>query len=127
MNLPSQLQKEAEKWAQQQGISLDEFILWAVAEKVGALSQQFDDPNFPEIQQRRGASGLSASVIRGTGVRVQTIVVTARQWGFTPSQIADQYGLTEAQIHSALAFYETHRLQIDAAIATEQTIEAAHV
>lgn len=40
MNLPLQLQQEVEKWANHQGISSEEFILWAVAEKVGALNQQ---------------------------------------------------------------------------------------
>jgi predicted HicB family RNase H-like nuclease len=41
LNLPLQLQQEAEKLAASQGISLDEFILWAVAEKVAALKQQY--------------------------------------------------------------------------------------
>jgi hypothetical protein len=39
LNLPGQLKQEAEKWAESQGVSLDEFILWAVAEKVGALKE----------------------------------------------------------------------------------------
>jgi len=41
LNLPIQLQQEAEKLAALQGISLDEFILWAVAEKVAALKQHY--------------------------------------------------------------------------------------
>ena len=41
LNLPLQLQQEAEKLAALQGISLDEFILWAVAEKVAALKQHY--------------------------------------------------------------------------------------
>jgi antitoxin component of MazEF toxin-antitoxin module len=41
LNLPLQLQQEAEKLAALQGISLDQFILWAVAEKVAALKQQY--------------------------------------------------------------------------------------
>jgi len=41
LNLPVQLQQEAEKLAALQGISLDQFILWAVAEKVAALKQQY--------------------------------------------------------------------------------------
>ncbi|MCW6052852.1 hypothetical protein K4039_22955 [Lyngbya sp. CCAP 1446/10] len=40
LNLPLQLQQEAERLAALQGISLDEFILWAVPEKVAALKQQ---------------------------------------------------------------------------------------
>ncbi len=42
LNLPQQLKQEAEAWAQRQGVSLNQFILWATAEKVGALSQQLD-------------------------------------------------------------------------------------
>jgi len=41
LNLPVQLQQEAEKLATNQGISLDQFILWAVAEKVAALKQHY--------------------------------------------------------------------------------------
>lgn len=43
MNFPLQLQKEAEKWAQLQGLSLEEFILQAVAEKVNGLNQQMPE------------------------------------------------------------------------------------
>ena len=49
LNLPQQLKQEAESWAQKQGISLNQFILWATAEKVGALNQQLDDLQFPQI------------------------------------------------------------------------------
>ena len=38
LNLPAQLKHEAEAWATTQGISLNQFILWAVAEKVGRSS-----------------------------------------------------------------------------------------
>jgi len=37
LNLPSQLKSHAEQLATLQGISLNQFILWSVAEKVGAL------------------------------------------------------------------------------------------
>jgi len=47
LNLPSRLKQETEKWAADQGISLNQFILWSVAEKVGALQQNLDDPDFP--------------------------------------------------------------------------------
>ena len=127
LNLPSQLKQEAEKWAANQGVSLNQFILWAVAEKVGALSQQLDDPAFPDITYRRGASGQPLPVLRGTGLRVQTVVVAAQQWGLTPNQIAAEYGLTEAQVSKALAFYAAHTPEIDAAIAAEQTLETANV
>ena len=44
LNLPARLKHEAERWAANQGVSLNQFILWAVAEKVGALNQELDDP-----------------------------------------------------------------------------------
>ncbi len=49
LNLPVQLQQEAEKLAALQGISFEQFILWAVAEKVATLKQRNDDRAFPEI------------------------------------------------------------------------------
>jgi hypothetical protein len=50
---------------------MEAFIIWAVAKKVGALSYQFDDPQFSEIETQRGASGLVIPVIKGTGILVQ--------------------------------------------------------
>lgn len=101
LSLPIQLKQEAEKWAANQGVSLNQFILWAVAEKVGVLSQQLDDPAFPDITYRRGASGQPLPVLRGTGLRVQAVVVAAQQWGLSPNQIAAEYSLTEAQVNNA--------------------------
>ena len=105
LNLPVQLKQDAETWAAQQGVSLNQFILWAVAEKVGTLSQRLDDPAFPHITYRRGASGQPTAVVRGTGLRVQTLVVAAHTWGLTPAQLAAEYELPVAQIQEALAFY----------------------
>ncbi len=126
LNLPSHLKQEAEKWAENQGVSLDEFILWAVAEKVGAL-EQLNEQTFPNITYRRGASGHLLPVVRGTNLRVQTVVVAAGQWGLSPNEIATEYGLSEVQVNEVLAFYAVHRSEIDVAIAAEQTLEAANV
>jgi uncharacterized protein involved in tolerance to divalent cations/uncharacterized protein (DUF433 family) len=123
LNLPVQLKKEAEQWAASQGVSLNQFVMWAVAEKVGALRQHLDDPAFPRITYRRGAAGVPTPVLRGTGIRVQTIVVAARQWELTPEQVADEYGLTESQVQEALAFYTAHQAEIDATIETEQRLQ----
>ena len=120
------MKQEAEKWAAQQSISLNQFILWSVAEKVGALNQSLDDPAFPHVTYRRGAAGEPVPVLRGTGIRVQALVVAVRQWGLTPAQVAAEYGLTEPQVDDALAFYVAHRTEIDAAISAEQIVEAAH-
>ena len=97
LQLPPQLKQEAELWAAQQGISLDQFVLRAVAEKIGASRYQSDDPAFPQITYRQGSSGESQPVLRGTGIRVQTIVFAAQQWYLLPAQIAIEYDLTEAQ------------------------------
>jgi uncharacterized protein (DUF433 family) len=126
LNLPIQLKQDAEKWASNQGVSLNQFILWAVAEKVGDLRQRLDDPAFPLITYRQGAAGQPTPIIRSTGIRVQTIVIAAQQWELTPSQIAAEYGLTKAQVHDALAFYQAHHAEIDAAIQAEQALEQSH-
>jgi uncharacterized protein (DUF433 family) len=127
MNLPQQLQQDATQFAQQQGISLEQFVLWAVAEKVGALKQQTNLQTFLEIAMRLGASGVLTPVIKGTNIRVQTIAIAYTQWQQSPSKIATEYDLTETQVQNALAFYEAHRTEIDAAIAAEQALEPAHV
>ena len=124
LNLPAQLKHEAEAWATTQGISLNQFILWAVAEKVGALKQHLDDPAFPHITYRRGASGAPVAVVRGTGLRVQTVVVAAQSWGLAPTAIAAEYDLAVAQVEEALAFAAAHRGEIAAALAAEDAQDA---
>jgi len=126
LNLPGQLKKEAEQWASQQGVSLNQFIMWSVAEKVGALRQMLDDPEFPKITYRRGSAGIPTAVIGGTGVRVQTLVVAKQQWGMTIDQISSEYDLTQTQIRQALNFYQAHKDEVDIAIAAERELEAQH-
>lgn len=48
MSLPPQLQQEVEKWALSQGISSEQFILQAVAEKVSSLNWQLAEESTPE-------------------------------------------------------------------------------
>jgi len=127
LNLPEQLKREAEQWAADQGVSLNQFIMWAVAEKVGALRERLDDPNHPHVTYRRGAAGVPVPVVRGTGIRVQILVVASQQWEWTPNQVAAEYGLSELQVDDALAFYETHRAEIDASVAAELEMEKAYV
>ena len=122
LSLPKQLKYDAEQWAARQGVSLNQFILWAVAEKVGALSQQLDDPGFPHITYRRGATGRPLPVLRGTAIRVQTIVVASKHWEMEPAQIAREYDISEQQVHAALAFYAAHAPEIDLAIGEEATL-----
>lgn len=126
LNLPKDLKQEAEDWAVRQGISLNQFIMWSVADKVASLRHGVDDPDFPGITYRRGAAGNLTPVLRGSGLRVQTLVVDAQQ-SLSPEQIADEYGLEPARVKEALAFYETHRTEIDANLQAEQTAEQKRV
>lgn len=121
LNLPNSLKRDAERLAKEQGVSLNQFILWSVAEKVGALLQGLDDSNFPNVTYRRGASGALSPVLRGTGIRVQTIVIASES--MSPSEIAEDYDLTLAQVQEALNFYEAHRAEIDAYIQAEAALE----
>ena len=57
LNLPAVLKEEAERYATEQGVSLNQFILWAVSEKVGLLKQELDDPAYPQVIYRRGGAG----------------------------------------------------------------------
>ena len=126
VNLPKQLRQEAEQWAAKQGISFDQFIIWAVAEKLGELKQQLGDQAFPRITYRRGASGQPVPVLRGTGIRVKTIVIAARDWKLSPAQIATEYGVSESQVNEALVFYQAHNQEIDTTIAAEDALERSH-
>lgn len=121
LNLPNDLKKEAERLAKKQGVSLNQFILWSVAEKVGSLLQSLEDPNFPAITYRRGASGSISPVLRGTGIRVQTIAMAAEN--SSVSEMAQDYDLPDTQIQEALNFYQTHRVEIDAHIQAEAALE----
>jgi hypothetical protein len=57
LNLPTNFNREAEEMAERQGVSLNQFTIRSASEKVAALRQQLDDPKFPGITYRRGASG----------------------------------------------------------------------
>ncbi len=125
LSLPKDLKREAELQAAQQGVSLNQFILWAVSEKIGALTQKLDDPAYPRITSRRGASGLPTAVLRGSGIRVQAIVAAQRTWQLSGQEIAEEYGLSANQVKEALAFYNAHPNEIDSAIAAEHSLESA--
>jgi len=126
LNLPTQLKQDAEKWAALQGVSLNQFISWAVSEKVGALNQQLDDLNHPLITYRTGASGAPTPVVRGAGIRVQTVVIAKRDWGLTKKQIANEFDLSDMQVESALSFYRDHQDEIDLSIALEEKTAMAY-
>jgi uncharacterized protein (DUF433 family) len=124
LNLPVELKQEAAKIAEQQGVSLNQFIVWSVSEKVGALKQALADPDFPQIAYRRGASGIPTPVLAGTGVRVQTIVICIHHWEMTPEEVAEEYDLPLSQVEAALGFYEAHKQEIDLHIVQERQLAA---
>ena len=126
LNLPQQLKHEAEHWAAQQGVSLNQFVLWAVAEKVGACKQQLDDASFPLITYRRGASGEPTAVVRGRNVAVKTLIIALQDWAMTVEQVALEYDISLAQAKQAWAFYQQHQHEIDVCIAADQALEATH-
>lgn len=126
LKLPLNLKKEAEAWAEKQKVSLNQFIMWAVAEKVGSLKQRLDDPDFPNISYRRGAAGIPTPVILGTGIRVQTVVNANQQWEMDADQIASEYDLDQKSVNQALDFYQAHQEEIDRDIAAESRLEARH-
>ena len=82
-----------------------------------------DDPQFPGITYRRGAAGRPTPVLRGSVLRVQTLVIDYKQ-GLAPEQIAAEYELETAQVKEALAFYEAHRLEIETNLLAEQALES---
>ena len=94
-----------------------------MAEKVSALKAGLDDPDFPGIAYRRGASGIPIPVLRGTGIRVQTIVISNQEWNETPGEIAAQYGLLESLVKEALRFYQAHQAEINLLIQSDSLLE----
>ena len=83
---------------------------------------QVDDPDFPNITYRRGASGILSPVLRGTGIRVQTIILASQN--NTPAEVASDYDLPLSQVREALGFYKAHRVEIDAHIQADVTLES---
>ena len=81
-----------------------------------------DDPKFPGITYRRGASGSIAPVLRDSGLRVQTLVIDSKQ-AMPIDHIAAEYDLEPARVREALAFYAAHPAEIDADIQAELALE----
>lgn len=82
---------------------------------------QVSDPDFPNITYRRGASGILFPVLRGTGIRVQTIMLASQN--NTPAEIASDYDLPLSQVQETLNFYKAHRAEIDVHIQAETMLE----
>ena len=86
------------------------------------LKQTLDDPRFPLVTYRRGGSGEMQPMIRGTNLRVKTLVVAHKYWEMSAEQIADDWPVSESAVRDALAFYTAHQSEIDAYIAQEEQI-----
>lgn len=121
--LPDSLYQEIETWATRHSMTVQEFVLQTLHDKLHQLQQFTDDPAFPQITYRQGASGRLQPVIKGTRLRVQTVVIEVQQ-GESPRQIADEFDVTETQVREALAFYAAHTAQIQATMSAELAMEA---
>ncbi|MGG6238853.1 DUF433 domain-containing protein [Nodosilinea sp. AN01ver1] len=66
------------------------------------------DPAFPDIAFRSDAENSWVPVVHGTSIHVRTVVMAATEWDWSMEQIAEEYGLSEAQVKAALVFYEAH-------------------
>ena len=70
--------------------------------------------NSPEIRHGKPC-------IAGTGITVHRIVTWYKQ-GYSPEQIADEYGhLSLAQVYAALTYYHANQSQIEADLAAEDS------
>lgn len=126
LNLPQELKQEAAKIAKDQGVSLNQFILWAVSEKVGTMkgAGTLGDPRFPNIVYRQGASGILAPAVNG-GIRVQSIVIMMNDFGMSAEEIAEEYDQPLSHIKEALAYYQAHPYEIERLIDMENQAAAA--
>jgi uncharacterized protein (DUF433 family) len=122
LNLPVDLKHEAEEVAEQQGVSLNQLILWSLAEKVTSLKSKLDDPNFPDITYKLDTGSQLVPFIKGKGIRVQTVVVAHYHWKESIEDIAAQYELPQRSIKEALSFYNAHKTAVDALIQSNDEI-----
>lgn len=127
LSIPTQLKRDAKRFADEQGVSLNQFILWALAEKVGELDALLTAQEFPLISYRSGSSGIPQAYLAGSGIRVQTIAIASTVWKESPDQIAVEYDLPVAHVRQALDFYATHKTLIDAHIAHEESLAYAEL
>lgn len=112
LSLPVDLKQEAEQAAKEQGISLNQFILWSLADKVAQLRNNLAHTAFPSISIIKSASGQLVPVV-SNGVRVQTIVIASLVWKESVQVIAEQYNLPRKIVEEALKYYEANKRYVD--------------
>jgi uncharacterized protein (DUF433 family) len=127
LNLPVDLKQEAEQVAQQQGVSLNQLILWSLTEKVTSLKGKLDDPNYPSITYKLDTENELVPIIRSKGIRVQTIVIASQVWKESEAEIAKQYDLPPSVVKETLSFYLAHKTAVDALINENNVLAAEHV
>jgi uncharacterized protein (DUF433 family) len=52
-------------------------------------------------------------IVRGTRIPVRSIILAAREYGGVEGVLEAYPQLTPADVHDALAFYETHQAEIE--------------
>ncbi len=130
LSLPDQLKLNAEELAKRQGVSLNQFIMWAVAEKVGQMvglrTATKPQPllDLPAIDFRLGGAGIYRPVLKKSGIHVKTIVVCSTVWNQTSEEIALEYdNVPVDDVKQALAYYFAHREEIDLDLAVDRLLE----
>jgi uncharacterized protein (DUF433 family) len=126
LNLPVDLKHEAEQIAEEQKISLNQLILWSLSEKVTSLKGKLEDPDFPLITYKRDTAHQLIPVIKGKGIRVQTIAIASNQWNESIEDICREYELSKKMVEDALGFYAAHKSFVDALIAENELIAIEH-
>lgn len=59
-------------------------------------------------------------IIRGTRVPVRTVVLSLEDYSGDPQQLADDFGLERAAVDAALAYYRSHKAEIDRIVETHE-------
>ena len=126
LNLPIGLKQDAEQMAEQQGVSLNQLILWSLAEKVTSLKSKIEDPDFPSITYKLDFDKQVVPITKGKGIRVQTIVIAFHDWHEAIADIADQYDLSIKLVKEVLAYYDAHKKAVDVLIASNAEAEVVH-
>jgi uncharacterized protein (DUF433 family) len=76
-------------------------------------------------ESQDSGSKSSCPRVPETNIRVQTIVIASKTWGWSTAQVAEEYSLTGAQVEDALEIYQANSQMIDDSIAAEQKLEEA--
>ena len=112
-----------EEVAERQGVSLNQLILWSLAEKVTALKSKIDDPNFPDITYKLDSDNQLVPYVKGKGIRVQTLVIAFYEWKESAAELSRQYDLPQKTVKQVLAFYEAHKKLVDGLIDSNSEAE----